>query len=251
MIDMPTLTRVARTKGIVNLGYAEKDYFQDILLLAVSREVPRLVFKGGTALFKLHGLDRFSDDLDFTGRLTRPEVLRLARYVDDFGYPVETAAKEVRGGMLASFAVRGFLYQGTPQSMARVRLDASWKDEGVMATEWRTYFPPYGDAPSFRIQTMIVEEILAEKVRALLYRRKARDAYDTWFLLNKGVRVDESVLRRKTSIYKAKLGKSSLYDAMNAISKRWKSELKPMVANLPDFGEVSAVLKKHLLSKLA
>jgi hypothetical protein len=106
MIDMQTLTRVARTKGIANLGNAEKDYFQDLLLLAVSRESPGLVFKGGTALFKLHGLDRFSEDLDFTGRLTRPEVLRLARYVGDFGYPADATVREAGGACLRHMASR-------------------------------------------------------------------------------------------------------------------------------------------------
>ena len=247
MIDMQTLTRVARTKGIANLGSAEKDYFQDILLLAVSREAPGLVFKGGTALFKLHGLDRFSEDLDFTGRLTGPEVLRLARYVDDFGYPADATVREAGGGLLASYGIRGLLYQGTPRSMARVRLDASWKDEVSVTTEWRTYFPMYGDAPSFRIQAMVVEEILAEKVRALLHRRKSRDAYDVWFLLNKGIRVGESVLKRKLSLYGDKLNKGSLDRALATVSKRWRGELRPMVTNLPEFGEVSAALKKRLL----
>ena len=68
MIDQETLRRVARTKGISNLSYAEKDYFQEIVMLGISREAPELAFKGGTALYKFHGLNRFSEDLDFSGQ---------------------------------------------------------------------------------------------------------------------------------------------------------------------------------------
>lgn len=48
------------------MGQAEKDYFQEIILFILYREFGReLVFKGGTALTKCYGFDRFSEDLDF------------------------------------------------------------------------------------------------------------------------------------------------------------------------------------------
>ncbi len=50
-----------------NLGQVESDYLQHILLLFLSRRAGNwLVIKGGTALQKAYGLNRFSDDLDFT-----------------------------------------------------------------------------------------------------------------------------------------------------------------------------------------
>ncbi len=52
-----------------NLGQAESDYLQHILLLFLSRRSGNwLVIKGGTTLQKAHGLNRFSDDLDFTSK---------------------------------------------------------------------------------------------------------------------------------------------------------------------------------------
>ena len=50
-----------------SLGHVEKDYFQHIILGALSRNFGEtLVFKGGTALQKLGVINRFSEDLDFT-----------------------------------------------------------------------------------------------------------------------------------------------------------------------------------------
>ena len=59
-----------------NLGQVESDYLQHILLLLLSRRAGNwLVFKGGTALQKAYGLNRFSDDLDFTSKKER--VLKI------------------------------------------------------------------------------------------------------------------------------------------------------------------------------
>ena len=45
----------------------EKHYLQTATLAGVYTAVAdELVFKGGTALFFFYGLDRFSEDLDFT-----------------------------------------------------------------------------------------------------------------------------------------------------------------------------------------
>jgi predicted nucleotidyltransferase component of viral defense system len=46
----------------------EKHYLQSLILTIVS-DYP-LVFKGGTYLWLFHGLNRFSEDLDFTAKGT-------------------------------------------------------------------------------------------------------------------------------------------------------------------------------------
>ena len=46
------------------------------------------------------------------------------------------------------------------------------------------------------------EEILAEKVRAIMTRRKGRDLYDLWYLLSKGTLVESDLVRKKLDYYK-------------------------------------------------
>ena len=50
-----------------NLYQKEKDYLQHLILSRIySKADSGLVFKGGTSLQKVFGLNRFSEDLDFT-----------------------------------------------------------------------------------------------------------------------------------------------------------------------------------------
>ena len=44
---------------------------------------------------------------------------------------------------------------------------------------------------------MSEEEMLVEKVIALMERRKGRDLYDLWFMLEKGVTIDEKLFVKK------------------------------------------------------
>ena len=46
----------------------EKDYLINLMLkmISVNKLSNMLEFKGGTALYMFHGLDRFSEDIDFT-----------------------------------------------------------------------------------------------------------------------------------------------------------------------------------------
>ena len=64
---MLTKSELLGYKTWPNRYQLEKDYLQYAVLLEIfKRSKGGLVFKGGTALQKCYGLDRFSEDLDFT-----------------------------------------------------------------------------------------------------------------------------------------------------------------------------------------
>src|SRR3989337_1771728 len=68
MLSRKSLESMKSTLGL-NLGQIERDYLQHIVLLFLYRHAGNwLVFKGGTSLQKAYGLNRFSDDLDFTSK---------------------------------------------------------------------------------------------------------------------------------------------------------------------------------------
>lgn len=245
MIDMQELRRVARTKGLTNMGYAEKDYFQEIILLGISREVPDLVFKGGTALYKLHGLDRFSEDLDFSGKISEKEIEKITGYLNDFGYPTKVTKDKPKTGVLLTFVTEGFLYQGTPESLARVQMDVS-EGKILLETDWKQFFPLYPDIPSFRLKSMSLKEIMSEKVRAMVVRKKARDAYDVWYLLNKGIALDKKLIQKKLDLYELKLDKPLIDQALEEIETAWDRELRALMAAPPDFESVGKEIRKKL-----
>src|SRR5574343_173248 len=83
MITKLELQKYANLKSL-NLGQAEKDYYQNIVLFCVYRiYANEIVFKGGTALSKCYGLDRFSEDLDFTSTVPF-STIKLKEQLDKF-----------------------------------------------------------------------------------------------------------------------------------------------------------------------
>lgn len=66
MITKEELRDYAKIRNL-NLGQAEKDYFQNIILFIIYLEYSKsIIFKGGTAISKCYNSNRFSEDLDFT-----------------------------------------------------------------------------------------------------------------------------------------------------------------------------------------
>ena len=50
---------------------------------------------------------------------------------------------------------------------------------------------------SFELRVLRVDELLAEKVRAVMTRDKPRDVYDVWLLLRNGVKLDKGLVEKK------------------------------------------------------
>lgn len=66
MITKELLSAIGKKKGLTNKEHIEKDYFQEVILYNLFRKTNEFIFKGGTALYKLYNLPRFSEDLDFS-----------------------------------------------------------------------------------------------------------------------------------------------------------------------------------------
>ena len=99
---------------------------------------------------------------------------------------------------------------------------------------------------SFRLKTMALQEIISEKLRAMVVRKKARHAYDVWFLLNKGVRLDRKLAQQKLDMYGMKLSKKLLDKAFDDIREVWDRELRALVAAHPDFKTVKNGILKSI-----
>ncbi len=150
-----------------------------------------LAFQGGTALRFLHGLRRFSEDLDFS--LERPGHGRglehLAKAVKrDFelaGYGVEAVLRTARAVHSAEVKFPGLLreaglaFERGAKLMIRIEVDTRPPAGAVVETRLITkYFPI-----SFRVHDL--SSCMAGKIHALLSRRytKGRDLFDlAWYL---------------------------------------------------------------------
>ena len=199
MISREEILKTAREQGL-GASVVEKDYVLGWLLAGIAQH-PLLggwVFKGGTCLKKcFFETYRFSEDLDFTvpkGLIYDSDAYRKAlvecaeRISAETGIELpesgveirESYDKEGRTTFLAKISYRGPLM---PQASTppRIKIDLTQHEVIVENPEKRPIRHFYSDAPNppLPILCYTVNEILAEKTRALFERQaRARDVYD-------------------------------------------------------------------------
>src|SRR3989344_3610507 len=251
MITKFELQDISKLKGINNIGYAEKDYLLDLFLFSISRNTKQeLVFKGGTALYKLYKLERFSEDLDFSGveildidKLAKKIILDLSKFKIEANI---SESREPFNSILIKFRIKGPLYNGSSQTFSNIRVDINRKSSIELKPSLLKFTSLYTEIPSFYTLAMQEKEILAEKVRAIITRNKARDLFDAFALLEKGVEIDLELIKKKMEYYNLKFDKKIFIGSINKKQYLWDQELKPILNKLPDFKEV----KKSILFSL-
>ena len=239
MIERKELEAVGRSIGF-DAGQAEKDYLQHLVLSRIAKRVGKeLVFKGGTALQKTFGLPRYSEDLDFTKNGELDVQALLEAVAADLGKEYPVRIERLRGiGENFRLLVQGPLSRSPRGMAASIRVEVSLRNDLLRPPVVRTVVPPYSGLLPYTLLTMDPEEILAEKVRALLSRKKARDLYDLWFLLRKGVRFERGLVERKAAVTDAAFSARAFKERVDALQGQWKDELRQLTEFLPEFVEV-------------
>jgi predicted nucleotidyltransferase component of viral defense system len=185
---------------------ALREIMQEIALLGLwrSKFFEKGAFYGGTALRVLYGLDRFSEDLDFT-LLGKNEGFDLAdhsealkRELASFGFSVEIESRAKPAGAAIQSA---FLKADTRTQMItvefddalirqvhrnrvlKIRLEVDTDPPAGFTTEIRYLLRPV----PFAVKTLSLPDLFAGKMHAVLCREwksraKGRDWYDlVWF----------------------------------------------------------------------
>lgn len=189
-------------------------------------ESSRLIFQGGTAIRWCHSSGRFSEDLDFVTHLERSALERLLKGVE--AVVARESIAHFGPGRLTVIP-RGQREEGAAWRVAfeplnmreniMVKVECERLREGAApATEPRvlgmqhavSYLIATGEfripRPNAVLVVETLEEILSDKVRALLERPylKGRDIYDIWHLRERlGVSFVREVVERKFSCYAA------------------------------------------------
>ncbi len=237
-----------------NLWQLERDYLQHLLLLFLSQKTKKeLVFKGGTALQKTFGLNRFSIDLDFTmtDKIGTEEVfLNVAKDITRFGFDaVLKKVEDGKRGMTIKVGINGPLYEGAEKTSTMLRIEISRREDVFLEALTKEITPLYADLRPYYVLCMDPREILAEKVRAIIGRRYARDVYDRWFLLKKGTEPDLGLINGKLEYYKKTFNAEEFSGKVKEKEDVWESELKPIImGRLPDFGEAFKAIKEKFKS---
>jgi len=240
MISIDDITRLAKANKLKPYQQ-EKNYIQTVTLSGIyTALVDELIFKGGTALFFFYGLDRFSEDLDFT-QTKQYNYNQLKDTISDIFTILNVnheikKGKSIRGKALKVKA-EGPLYKG-PLSTSVVSIEISERKDIVLKPDIKEMVPMYDDLRPFTIPVMKKEEILAEKVRALITRKRARDLYDIAFLLKKEADWKDDLINKKLSYYNKTFNQEEFKIQASSIKNIWQSELHGLVTKLPPFNEV-------------
>lgn len=163
-----------------------REYCQHLFLsyFYQQSEISGVCFKGGTALRLVFGSPRFSEDLDFDfnvlaiknlERSLEETVLAISR---EDGRMDLKEAKRTTGGYLAKM---NFSFEG---EKLEIELNFSGRKSG-MVSETVTVAGDF--IPGYTVVILKTEELVKEKIAALLNRQKPRDFYDLYFLLRKNL----------------------------------------------------------------
>lgn len=250
MISLEELKEIGKIKGL-NLGQAEKDYLLDLVLSIISSSTKdELVFKGGTCLNKFYKLDRFSEDLDFSQKkeINIDKLIEKIQHdIKLFGMECQSVKKkEPFNCVLTTLKIKGPLYAESQQTICPIRIDINMKSEVELQPSVQNYNSLYREIPSFTALVMDIKEILAEKIRAVMARDKARDVYDLWSLVTSGHPVDMDLVKKKLAYYQMEFGKARFSKSLEEKRDSWENDLKALVRALPAF----EVAKKDILNSV-
>lgn len=197
MIRQIEIAEAARAWGL-SQHVVEKDYVIGWVLMGLStnkRLRTQWIFKGGTCLKKCYlETYRFSEDLDFTltsnASIDVGEITELVGNVCDWvsqesgiEFPLDQIEFKSAPNPRGSITLRGKLgYRGPLQqpSYPKIRFDLTTDELIARPPILRPVHHPYSDQPHqpARIKCYPIEEIFAEKTRAMIERCMPRDLYD-------------------------------------------------------------------------
>jgi len=186
---------------------ALREILQDLALLGLwrSRFFEHAAFYGGAALRVLHGLDRYSEDLDFS--LLAPNASfsldrfgdSLRREISSFGFQVEFESRRkprvsrIESAFLKTNTLRQLIVIETAEELLRdlhptkhlkIKLEVDTDPPGGFQTETQYVLQPV----PFSVRVYTLPDLFAGKLHAILFRRwrtrvKGRDWYDlSWYV---------------------------------------------------------------------
>lgn len=245
MIDRRKLRRIHGED--LPLHVLEQDYIQALFISELYEISDSLVFKGGTFLKHAHGLDRFSEDLDFTdkGGISFDVFQDASKKLEKYGVDAEIDSLEKSTSCLkCRLRYRGPLFDGSDISRGSIDLEVSLREDLFLEPEWVKMFFPYPETRSVNALGMKGTEVFAEKLRALSMRNKARDLYDCWFLFKNNIEILPKLFERKMKVLDEKP-----IVKVSADEKSWEKDLKMFVDHVPNFQRVFSELVMALKDK--
>jgi len=258
----------------------EKDYALSYILAGIAKQpelMHSLIFKGGTALKKIFFGDyRFSEDLDFSV-INAPKNKELENalleainhtkiLLNNYGaFDIQLKRNPERAphpkGQDAFNVLVKFPWQPTP--LCRIKIEITHDEPVNLTPEYKLILHGYEEQIDCMVACYHIEEIVAEKLRALLQthqklvargwnRPRARDYYDLWCILkNYTSSVDNHRLlemldkkcRHRGVSYKS-INDFFTPELIKEAQQHWQATLGMLVKELPECAVVLNETKK-------
>lgn len=253
----------------------ERDYLLSWVLAGISQVKilqDTLIFKGGTALKKCYfGNYRFSEDLDFTGLSTTPQgealltamqeaCIHATRLLNNYA-PVEISCHRYQERQphprgQEAFDIRArFPWHRQPQTT--IMVEVTTDEKLMMPSIILPIIHEYGEKIETKLSVYSLEEIIAEKLRAILQniqaferkgwvRSRARDYYDLWRILSTyREKLDlsnfQALLRQKCDYREVNFSSAASFfipKLLTEVEKTWDQWLGPLLPHLPSYEQV-------------
>lgn len=288
MIQLRQKLENIRTKHGVLWEVIERDYMLSWLLAGISRD-PKLhdtlVFKGGTALKKCYFGDyRFSEDLDFSSRgaylhgddlenAIKQVCERSTELAEEYS-PIEFTAKRYTEKRPHPDEQEAFIIRARfpwhRQFLAKVMIEITVDEPILMPPVSKPILHEYEEEMNNELMTYTLEEIVAEKLRAILQqqekleqrgwsRSRARDYNDIWNIFKSfsddlDINLIPELLINKCTVRDIEItGAEQFFEktTLDFVESTWEEWLGHLVRELPAFETVINDLKLSLNLLLA
>lgn len=216
----------------INESIILREYLQLFFLneLYSEKEAQNIFFKGGTALRLIYESPRFSEDLDFTVEI---EEKIFDKFISNLFRKIEKKEtitfkpRKVISGKTFLLKSKSPLFTNE----THINLDFSFREK-IIEPEKSIIKTDYPILFTSCIYNLSKKEILAEKIRALLTRKKTKgkDIYDMWYLLSQRVEIDNKLINEKLKYYNLKLSKNDVLKKIKDFPKKdFILDLRPFV----------------------
>ena len=272
---MPPVDQMLRAAARAHPGtpywVLENDYALGYLLAGMSQVAELqalLVLKGGTALRKFYFAGyRFSEDLDFTALRPISDMYAMMRAAigatqavllerGPFALSVERLTlRDPHPGGQEAFTVR-MRFPSHREPLCRLKVEITYDEEVVLSPVAQSLLHGYPEAPIAEWHCYTLEEIVAEKLRALLQSRArlrdrgwgasrvCRDYYDLWYILGHGaisyVLLPDLLARKCFIRGVASESKADFLapELLSVAQAEWERQLRPFVPAAPPVTQV-------------
>jgi len=238
----------------VQVAFVEKDYVltQVVYHYSHSDLGQQFILKGGQALRHIYRSPHLSKDVDFVAT-RRIEFEDLPSLMDirypRLRVPDAPAGLTRRGFKLDPIQYRSITAGGGQDNIA---IEISFREDLVLAPDTKTFESHF--LKPFPVQVLNVNEMVAEKCRALYQRGNPRDLYDLWYLFGGGGQVAEIDSDQVAELIPMKFKRefvasgwdyARLYGRMLEEEKTW-STLADLIPDPPPFDEAMDLVQKAL-----